>query len=85
MRLAQMQVWPALRYFEAIVPSTACSSGGVVEDDVRGMAAELEREPLHLAAAARISSLPTSVEPVNEILRTRAVAEERLRDHPGRA
>ena len=33
---------------------------------------------LTCSAESRISSLPTSVEPVNEILRTRAVVEERL-------
>ena len=46
---------------------------GVVEDHVRRVTAELEREPRDLGSAdIRISSLPTSVEPVNEIFRTRA-------------
>ena len=56
MRFAQMQVWPALRNFEAIVPSMAAVEVGVVEDDERGVAAELQREPLDLVGARRGSA-----------------------------
>ena len=49
----------------------------VLEDDVRGLAAELEREPLAACPAiARRITLPTSVEPVNAILST-SVLDER--------
>ena len=37
---------PQLRNFEAIVPATACCEIGVVEDDQRRVAAELERQLL---------------------------------------
>ena len=44
---------------------------GVVEDDEGRITAELEREPLHAVGAdCAISSAPTRVEPVKEILRT---------------
>ena len=42
MRLAQTQVWPALRYFEATAPCDRRVQIGVVEDDEGRVAAELE-------------------------------------------
>src|SRR5215510_9799190 len=41
MRLAQTQVWRALRYFEAIAPLDRHLDIGVVEDDERRVAAQL--------------------------------------------
>ena len=53
------------------MPSTAWSSGGVVEHDVGRLAAQLQGEPLAGAGErARRSALPTSVEPVNATLST---------------
>ena len=50
-RFAQTQVWPVLRNFEAIAPSTASVEVGVVEHDQRRVAAELERDLLDRAGA----------------------------------
>ena len=85
MRFAQTQVWPALRNFEAISAVDRLVEVGVLEDDVRRVAAELERELLDPSAEARISSLPTSVEPVNEILRTRGSPNSSRETSPGGA
>jgi hypothetical protein len=43
---------------------------GVVEDDVRGLAAEFERQPPPVPAGPAGSALPTSVEPVKATLST---------------
>jgi hypothetical protein len=51
-------------------PLDGLVDGRVVEDDVRRLAAELEREPLRGAGERRWMRLPTSVEPVNATLST---------------
>src|SRR5215471_12643063 len=70
MRLAQTQVWPALRYFEAIAPFTAISisaSSKTMNDALPPNSIEVF---LTAAAHCSISNLPTSVEPVKVSLRT---------------
>ena len=69
-RLAEMHVWPELRNLQMSAPATALVEVGVVEDDERRVAAELERDLLHLVRALPIRSFPTSVEPVKPSLRT---------------
>jgi len=44
MRSAQTQVWPALRYFEAMAAPDRHLDVGAVKDDERGVAARLERQ-----------------------------------------
>ena len=58
---------------------------GVGKDDQRGVTAELEAEPLDLSAERRISSLPTSVEPVKLILRTAGCSKKTSASAPRRA
>ena len=70
MRFAQTQVCPEFRYFEAIAPDHGGVQIRVVEDDERRIAAEFERELLQRVRGQRMTSLPISVEPVTEILRT---------------
>ena len=79
MRFAQTQVWPALRNFEAISAVDGLLEVGVVEDQYGAWPPSSSDSRLTWSAERRISSLPTSVEPVNEILRTRAVAEQLAR------
>jgi hypothetical protein len=68
---------------------------GVVEDEQRRVAAELHRDAQHAVHRARASARPTSVEPVNDSLRSRGSSNNgsvtcagvRGRDdvqHPGR-
>jgi len=70
MRLAQTQVWPLLRYLDAIGAVDRGVDIGIVEHDERRIAAEFERHLLTVLAHCCISSLPTSVEPVKVNLRT---------------
>ena len=72
MRFAQTHVWPALRNFEAISPSTASSRSASSKMRYGAWPPSSSDSRLIWSAERRISSLPTSVEPVNEILRTRA-------------
>ena len=57
---------------------------GIVEHDERRIAAKLEAEPRMLSAAPFISSAPTWVEPVKEILRTVSFAISSLPISAGR-
>src|SRR5438874_7611756 len=70
MRLAQTQVWPALRYFDAIAPFTASS----ISASSKTMNGALPPNSIEVfftvAAHCSISSLPISVEPVKVSLRT---------------
>ena len=77
-----MQVWPELRNLQSTAPATACVEVGVVEDDERRVAAELERDLLDLRRrTGAISSLPTSVEPVKPSLRTSGFEVSSPADH----
>ena len=85
MRERAQQSWPAL-------PKTASGAGrgglevGVGEDDVRRLAAELERDALdRRRARQRAIPRPTSVEPVKAILATSRVLDEPLADTRARA
>src|SRR5436309_5588397 len=70
MRLAQTQVWPALRYLEAIAPSTAASRSAS-SNTMNGALPPSSSETFFIVLAhCAISDLPTAVEPVNESLRT---------------
>ena len=71
MRLVQTQVWPALRNLQAIAPFDRRVEVGVVEDDEGRVAAQLHADTFFTVSAHCLSRiLPTSVEPVNESLRT---------------
>src|SRR5438477_3048839 len=70
MRLAQTQVWPAFRYFDAIAPLTAMSRSAS-SNTMKGALPPSSRESFFTVPAhCSISSLPISVEPVKESLRT---------------
>src|SRR5207253_7230584 len=70
MRLAQTQVWPALRYFEAIAPLTAISISASSKTMNGALPPNSSDSFLTVPAHCSISSLPTSVEPVKVNLRT---------------
>src|SRR5215467_13710060 len=70
MRLAQTQVWPALRYFEAIAPLTAISTSASSNTMKGALPPNSIEVFLTVAAHCSISSLPISVEPVKLRLRT---------------
>src|SRR5262252_5563842 len=70
MRLAQTQVWPALRYFEAIAPLTAISISAS-SNTMKGALPPSSIEVFFTVAAhCSIKSFPISVEPVKVSLRT---------------
>src|SRR5450755_59369 len=70
MRLTQTQVWPALRYFDAIAPLTA----ELMSASSKTMKGALPPSSIDVRftvdALCTISFLPISVEPVNVTLRT---------------
>src|SRR6202046_1002567 len=70
MRLAQTQVWPALRYFEAIAPLTAISISASSKTINGALPPNSIEVFFTVAAHCSISSLPISVEPVKVSLRT---------------
>src|SRR5580700_4802735 len=70
MRLAQTQVWPALRYFEAIAPLTAASISASSKTMNGALPPNSSDNFLTVPAHCSISNLPTSVEPVKVSLRT---------------
>src|SRR5438067_12787966 len=70
MRLAQTQVWPALRYFEAITPLTAASMSASSNTMNGALPPNSSDNFLTVPAHCSISNLPTSVEPVKVSLRT---------------
>src|SRR5205814_6969503 len=70
MRLAQTQVWPALRYLDAIAPLTA-NSMSASSNTMKGALPPSSSESfLTVPAHCCISNLPISVEPVKVSLRT---------------
>src|SRR6266404_3005791 len=70
MRLAQTQVWPALRYFEAIAPLTAISMSASSKTMNGALPPSSSDSFLTVPAHCCISNLPTSVEPGKVNLRT---------------
>src|SRR5712672_2104935 len=70
MRLAQTQVWPALRYFEAMAPLTAASMSASSKTMNGALPPNSSDNFLTVPAHCCISNLPTSVEPVKVNLRT---------------
>ena len=70
MRFAVTQVWPVLRYFEAIAPSTAASRSASSNTMSGALPPSSSDTFFTVPAHCDIRSLPTSVEPVNDSLRT---------------
>src|SRR3954452_13313393 len=70
MRLAQTQVWPALRYFEAMAPLTAISISASSNTMNGALPPSSIDVFLTVPAHCSISNLPISVEPVKVSLRT---------------
>src|SRR5436190_21595246 len=70
MRLAHTQVWPALRYFEAIAPLTAISISASSKTMNGALPPNSSDIFFIVPAHCCISNLPTSVEPVKVSLRT---------------
>src|SRR4029434_8887263 len=70
MRLTHTQVWPVLRYFDAIAPSTAASISASSNTMKGALPPSSSDTFFTVFEHCSISSLPTSVDPVNESLRT---------------
>src|SRR5580704_15361393 len=70
MRLAQTQVWPALRYFDAMAPLTAISMSASSKTINGALPPSSSDNFFTVPAHCSISNLPTSVEPVKVSLRT---------------
>src|SRR3546814_1484159 len=70
MRLAQTQVWPVLRNLEIMAPSTAASRSASSNTRKGALPPSSSEIFFTVEAHCCISSLPTSVEPVKESLRT---------------
>src|SRR5437899_5482209 len=70
MRLAQTQVWPAVRYFEALPPLTAASLSASSKTMSGALPPNSRDSFLTVPAHCCISNLPTSVDPVKVNLRT---------------
>jgi len=70
MRLAQTQVWPALRYFEAMAPSTAASISASSNTMKEAFPPSSSESFLTVGAHCSMSRRPTAVEPVKLSLRT---------------
>ena len=68
--MAQTQVWPVLRYLEAIAPSTAASMSASSKTMNGALPPSSIEVFLTVAAHCSISNLPISVEPVKVSLRT---------------
>jgi hypothetical protein len=68
--LAQTQVWPVLRYFEAMAPSTAASRSASSKTMKGALPPSSSETFLMVGAHCAMSSRPTSVEPVKDSLRT---------------
>src|SRR5215207_6147584 len=69
-RLAHTQVWPLLRYFEAIAPSTAATRSASSNTRNGALPPSSMETRFIVLAACSTSFLPVSVEPVKVILRT---------------
>src|SRR5471030_412785 len=74
MRLAQTQVWPALRYFDAIAPSTAASRSASSNTMKGALPPSSSDSFLIVGAHCSINRRPTPVEPVKLSLRTVGLA-----------
>src|SRR5260221_8024296 len=74
-RLAHTHVWPALRNFEAIAPLTAATKSASANTMNGALPPSSSETRLTVAADLEIRICPTSVDPVNEILRTRSSAK----------
>src|SRR6187402_3024799 len=70
MRLAHTQVCPALRYLEMIAPSAAASRSASSNTMNGALPPSSSEIFLIVGATCFISSRPTSVDPVNDTLRT---------------
>src|SRR5215510_9090390 len=70
MRLTHTQVWPVLRYFDAIAPSTAASRSASSNTMNGALPPSSSDSFFTVPAHCAISSLPVSVDPVNDNLRT---------------
>src|SRR6476620_4504046 len=70
MRLAQTQVWPALRYFEASAPSTAASRSASSNTMKEALPPSSSDSFFTVGAHCSISRRPTGVDPVKLSLRT---------------
>jgi hypothetical protein len=70
MRLAETQVWPALRILEAITFSTASFQVRISKTMKGAWPPSSSESRLTVSAAPCMRILPTSVEPVNDSLRT---------------
>ena len=68
--MAHTQVCPALRYFDAIAPATAASRSASSKTMNGALPPSSRLTFFTVEAHCDIRSLPTSVEPVNESLRT---------------
>src|SRR3546814_10261582 len=79
MRLAQTQVWPVLRNLEIMAPSTAASRSASSNTRKGALPPSSSEIFVTVEAHCCISSLPTSVEPVKESLRT--IGLERSEEH----
>src|SRR6267154_5032817 len=70
MRLAHTQVWPALRYLEAMAPLTAASRSASSKTMKGALPPSSSESFFTVPAHCSISCLPTAVEPVKVNLRT---------------
>ena len=77
-RLADTQVWPALRYFDCMSPSAAASRSASSKTIKGALPPNSSESFLIVSALWRIRMRPTSVEPVNESLRTMGLAHSSL-------
>src|SRR5271165_6726327 len=78
MRLAQTQVWPMLRYFETIAPSTAASISASSKTTNGALPPSSSPSFFTPTAACWYRILPTSVEPVKPTKRTAGCSHNTL-------
>ncbi|MBB3996715.1 hypothetical protein GGR04_000536 [Aureimonas pseudogalii] len=72
--MAQTQVWPPLRNFETMAPSTARSRSASSKTMKAALPPSSRLSRLIVSADWRMSSAPTLVEPVKDSLRTVGLA-----------
>src|SRR5260370_14491928 len=78
MRLAQTQVWPMLRYFETIAPSTAASISASSNTTNGALPPSSKPSFFTPTEACRYRILPTSVDPVKPTKRTAGCSHNTL-------
>src|SRR5260370_32347769 len=78
MRLAQTQVWPMLRYFETMAPSTAASISASSNTTNGALPPSSSPSFFTPTAACRYKIFPTSVEPVKPTKRTAGCSHNTL-------